>query len=497
MQAIKLLQLSNLDLSAYVDAELERNPLLERAEEPDFAAPTDAASGEPEPPPPRLRRPARRRLAGGAARLARGDRGAARHRPRQRVPGRRAGRAGRTARPSRSAIRSGPRSAPAAAATRTATSTPTSPRVEPRSPTTSPSSSRWPSRDPARRLIGQYLIDLVDEAGYLAADLAEVGGQARRAARRRSRACWQVIQTFEPAGVGARDLAECLALQLKDRDRFDPAMAALVGQSRPARQARLRRAEEALRRRRRGPRRHGGRAPRLDPKPGLRLRRRPGDSRSCRTCSCGRRPTAAGRSSSTPTPCRACWSTRAISAAVAPAAKDAKDKTFLADCLQTANWLTREPRPARQDHPQGGDRDRPPAGRASSPTASSTCGRSMLKTVADAIGMHESTVSRVTSNKYMATPRGIFEMKYFFTSAIAAAGGGDAHSAEAVRHRIKQMIDAESAGRRAVRRHHRQAAARGGHRHRPAHRRQVSRGHAHSLLRPAPAREAGAAAASA
>jgi RNA polymerase sigma-54 factor len=58
--------------------------------------------------------------------------------------------------------------------------------------------------------------------------------------------------------------------------------------------------------------------------------------------------------------------------------------------------------------------------------------------------MHESTVSRVTANKYMATPRGIFELKYFFSSAIAAAGGGEAHSSEAVRHRIKEMIDAES-----------------------------------------------------
>src|SRR5208282_2687846 len=68
-----------------------------------------------------------------------------------------------------------------------------------------------------------------------------------------------------------------------------------------------------------------------------------------------------------------------------------------------------------------------------------------LKTVAEAIGMHESTVSRVTANKYMATSRGIFELKYFFTSAIAAAHGGEAHSAEAVRHRIKQLIDGESA----------------------------------------------------
>ncbi len=67
-----------------------------------------------------------------------------------------------------------------------------------------------------------------------------------------------------------------------------------------------------------------------------------------------------------------------------------------------------------------------------------------LKAVADAIGMHESTVSRVTSNKYMASPRGIFELKYFFTASIASTLHGDAHSAEAVRFRIKQMIDAET-----------------------------------------------------
>lgn len=68
-----------------------------------------------------------------------------------------------------------------------------------------------------------------------------------------------------------------------------------------------------------------------------------------------------------------------------------------------------------------------------------------LKTVADAIKMHELTVSRVTSNKYMSTPRGLFELKYFFTSAIASAGEGEAHSSEAVRHRIKALIDAENA----------------------------------------------------
>ena len=66
-----------------------------------------------------------------------------------------------------------------------------------------------------------------------------------------------------------------------------------------------------------------------------------------------------------------------------------------------------------------------------------------LRLIADAISMHESTVSRVTSNKYMSTPRGLFELKYFFTSAIQAVDGGEAHSAEAVRDRIRELIDNE------------------------------------------------------
>jgi RNA polymerase sigma-54 factor len=69
----------------------------------------------------------------------------------------------------------------------------------------------------------------------------------------------------------------------------------------------------------------------------------------------------------------------------------------------------------------------------------------ILRDIADAIGMHESTISRVTSNKYMATPRGLYELKYFFTSSIPACNGDGAHSAEAVRHRIRGLIDAEPA----------------------------------------------------
>jgi RNA polymerase sigma-54 factor len=131
-------------------------------------------------------------------------------------------------------------------------------------------------------------------------------------------------------------------------------------------------------------------------------------------------------------------------ATVSKTAKNDGEKSYLTECMQTATWLMRaldqraktilkvSTEIVRQQDAffaHGVQFLRP----------------LNLKTVADAISMHESTVSRVTANKYMATSRGIFELKYFFTSSIAASDGGEAHSAEAVRHRIKQLIDAESA----------------------------------------------------
>jgi RNA polymerase sigma-54 factor len=66
-----------------------------------------------------------------------------------------------------------------------------------------------------------------------------------------------------------------------------------------------------------------------------------------------------------------------------------------------------------------------------------------LKTIAEAVGMHESTISRVTSNKYIMTPRGLFELKYFFTVSIGGVDGLNNHSAESIRQRIKVLIDGE------------------------------------------------------
>ncbi|MDP1881287.1 MAG: RNA polymerase sigma-54 factor, partial [Bradyrhizobium sp.] len=118
------------------------------------------------------------------------------------------------------------------------------------------------------------------------------------------------------------------------------------------------------------------------------------------------------------------------------------DKSYFSDCLQNATWLVRAlDQRARTILKVATEIVRQQDGFFTHGVAHL---RPLnLKAVADAIQMHESTVSRVTANKYMATNRGSFELKYFFTASIASADGGEAHSAEAVRHHIKQLIDAE------------------------------------------------------
>jgi len=131
-------------------------------------------------------------------------------------------------------------------------------------------------------------------------------------------------------------------------------------------------------------------------------------------------------------------------ATVAKKKRNDGDKAYLADCLQSANWLAKSlDQRARTILRVAEEIVRQQDGFLTYGIAHLK--PLNLKTVADAISMHESTVSRVTSNKYMATPRGVFELKYFFTSAIASSDGEEAHSSEAVRHRIRLLIDAESA----------------------------------------------------
>jgi RNA polymerase sigma-54 factor len=299
------------------------------------------------------------------------------------------------------------------------------------------------SKDPRRRIIGHAIIDGIDENGYLREDIGEIA-ERLEADPVEAQAVLALIQTFDPSGVGARDLAECLAIQLRERDRFDPAMEIfvanlpLLAKRDFAALARLCHVDDE------DIADMAAEIRALDPKPGRAFGGAP------------IRPIVADvivRAASDGS-----WLielnsdalprvlvNHTYAARVSAGAKQDGDKQFISTCLQNANWLTKslEQRSRTilkvaseivrlQDAflAKGVEHLRP----------------LNLRTIADAIGMHESTVSRVTSNKYMMTPRGIFELKYFFSASIAASSGAASHSAEAVRYKIKQMIDGESAG---------------------------------------------------
>ena len=434
MQAIKLLQLSNLDLVAYVEAELERNPLLDNGAETEPVRETDAAQSPDQ------------STANGEA-------------------------------------TNGQDFEPNGAGNEDKTDNrldDTSPdeneSIRPRTSDTPAGYSEWASTgsggrddgefnleafvsaettladwlreqltlaiiDPVRRMIGQYLIDLVDESGYLTSDLAAAAERLGTSVAE-IEAVLAILQSFDPPGICARNLAECLAIQLQEHDRYDPAMQALI--------ARLdllgRRDFAALKKicsvgdedladmvaeiRR------------LNPKPGLAF-----GSAIVQPIvpDVFVRPAPDGawlvelNSDTLP---KVLINQSYYSEVSATARRDI-EKSYLTECLQSATWLVRaldqrartilkvSNEIVRQQDAflaHGVEHLRP----------------LNLKTVAEAISMHESTVSRVTANKYMATSRGIFELKYFFTSSIAASHGGEAHSAEAVRHRIKQLIDTET-----------------------------------------------------
>src|SRR5579871_6509684 len=427
MQAIKLLQLSNLDLAAYVEAELEQNPLLERIDDPerpragDEASPAAESSEAPDGAQPSDRGS---QLESGFEDSFSDDPAEAPHPPRTESPGY----------SEWAAVGTGGRqdddynleafvSAEITLADHLARQL------------------MLTITDPARRMIGQHLIDSVDEAGYLRGDLPGVA-EKLGAPLSEIGAVLEILQTFDPAGVCARDLAECLTIQLKERDRYDPAMASLV-----ANLDLLAKRDFSVLKRITGVDEEDladmiAELRRLNPKPGLVFG---GGVVQPIVPDVFVKPAPDGS-----------WNVelnadtlprvlvnQSYYASVSKTAKTEKEKTFLTECFQTATWLTRSldqrartilkvsTEIVRQQDAflaHGVQHLRP----------------LNLRIVADAIGMHESTVSRVTANKYMATPRGIFELKYFFSSAIAAADGGEAHSAEAVRHRIKQMIDAEA-----------------------------------------------------
>jgi RNA polymerase sigma-54 factor len=125
------------------------------------------------------------------------------------------------------------------------------------------------------------------------------------------------------------------------------------------------------------------------------------------------------------------------------AAQRKEDKAYISECLQSANWLIKAlDQRARTILSVASELVRQQDGFLARGVPEL---RPLnLRAIAEVVGMHESTVSRVTSNKYVATPRGVFELKYFFTSALASSDGGKNHSSEAVREQMRELIENEA-----------------------------------------------------
>jgi len=418
-QAIRLLQLSNVELSSFVESELESNPLLEREE----AAQEESAAERP----PNADGDGADEWAGEEA--ADRERLAPQQAPANGFQQEASGWAGMRPRTS-----NGFGGETAGLEELVAAGTSLADHLI--------EQLHVAITDPAERLIGVHLIHMVDEGGYLRGDVKELALRLGAPDSLVEKVLGE-LQSFDPPGVLARNLAECLALQLREANRYDPQIARLLDNLDLLAGHNLAALKRAV----------GVDAQELadmiaeikalNPKPGLKfgsvqlqlmlpdvLVRSAHDSSWIVELNADTLPRVLVN--------------RSYYATVSKTRCSEKDKGYLNDCLQSATWLVKSlDQRARTILRVAEEIVR-------QQDAFLTYGIAHLKplnlkTVADAIKMHESTVSRVTSNKYMATPRGVFELKYFFTSAIASASGDQCYSSEAVRHRIRQLIDGEAA----------------------------------------------------
>ena len=294
--------------------------------------------------------------------------------------------------------------------------------------------------DPVDRMIGAHLIALLCPAGRLTADPAAIA-DAMALPLARVESVRARMMRFDPVGLFARDLRECLAAQLVERNRLDPAMQALLDNLDLLAKRENRRlmtvcgvdaedlTEMILE------------IKALDPKPGATWDQTP-PQLVVPDLLMRQLPDQSWIIELNPETMPRVLVNDRFYAKVAPAAK--KDvKIFLTERLANANWLVRSLQQRAQTILKvAAEIIRQQDGFLRLGVA--YLRPLILRDIAEAVELHESTVSRVTANKYIATPRGTFELKYFFTTAIHGTNGGDAHSAEAVRHRIRGLIDMEA-----------------------------------------------------
>ena len=434
-QAIKLLQYSNIEVAAFVEEELERNPLLERDERDDAPQPERAAIDQ---------LPERLNGAMDAAEMAHSeilptdqaapldaddaehfDRGGPSDGDQWGPLGGAAGSDG--GRGGTLDFSTDERGIEDMAETRRSLRDYLGEQL------------RLSFHDPVDRIVGAHLIALLCPAGRLTAEPAAIAS-AMNLPLERIEAVRGRMMRFDPVGLFARDLKECLAVQLAERNRLDPAMAALLDNLDLLARREMRRlatlcgvdAEDLAD--------MVSEVRALDPKPAANYDSTPPQPLVPDVLM---RPAADGgfMLELNPETMPRVLINQGFYARVATRG-DKADRSFLAERLQTANWLVK----SLQQRAQTILKVAAEIVRQQDGFFRLGVGHLrplILRDIAEAVEMHESTVSRVTANKYVATPRGTFELKYFFTTAIAGTDG-ESHSAEAVRHRIRGLIGAET-----------------------------------------------------
>jgi RNA polymerase sigma-54 factor len=290
-------------------------------------------------------------------------------------------------------------------------------------------------------IIAGQIIGQIDETGYLSVSLVDLA-QRLGAPLHDVERVLAVVQTFDPAGVGARSLSDCLAIQAREADRYDPAMARLIDNLDYLAKGNLNALkricgvdEEDMADMIRELRAY-------DPKPGCKFGQSERIDAVVPDIFVARRGLGWAIELNGATLPRLLVN-RTYYAELAGGAQDRKSKAWLSECLASANWLLKAlDQRARTIVKVATEVVKQQEGFFRNGVSSLR--PLTLRAVADEIGMHESTVSRVTSNKYLSCDRGLYELKYFFTSGIQSNDGGDAVSAEAVKSHIKTLILAES-----------------------------------------------------
>jgi RNA polymerase sigma-54 factor len=428
-QAIKLLQMSNVELQSFVETELERNPLLERDEGRDVAAAPAEAQTEPSGLDQTFSAPG----TGGDSPTENtdpslGDGSATDMTPQAPGP-----------------VDSGWSSLRSSGQVSLDDDGYDAASMLTRDETLTEHLSAQLNlnfKSSAEQAIGQYLIGMLNEAGYLQTDLDSVA-EALGCPRATVDQVLKVLKTFDPAGVFAADLGECLKIQLRERNHLDPAMEALLDHLPLVAKRDYQQLKQLCKVSLEDIHDMVAELKTLNPKPGLAFGSEPVVPVVPDVLV---RPAPDGNwivELNAETLPRLLVNNQYM-AKVSRGASASQDKAFLSDAHAQATWLVKSLdqrartilKVAREIVRQqdgflmhGIQHLRPIT----------------LKAVAELVEMHESTISRVTSNKYMATSRGVYELKFFFTNAIASATGeGDGHSSESVRHRIREMIARET-----------------------------------------------------